>query len=568
MKNKEIADIFFEIAEMMEILGDNLFRINSYKKAARVLNDLTEDVELLSKENKLKDIPGIGTGMAEKITQYIAERRIDKYEELKREIPEGVIRLMEIPGMGPKTAQLVFKALNITNIEDLQKAVKEGKLRGLPGIGQKKEEAILKGIKIIKDLGNRILLGVALPIVSEMVKKIKQNGAKLVSPAGSLRRMKETVGDIDILVGDKDGRKIISDFVRQGGVKEVLAVGDTKGRVIVEGGTQVDIRVVSPDCFGAALQYFTGSKEHNVRLREIAKTKGLKINEYGIFKGDNKIGGEKEEDIYELLGIEWIPPVLREDRGEIEAAQTKKLPRLVAMEDIKCDLHVHSNWSDGTTEIMALAEEAERLGYTHIVISDHSQSLKIANGLDLKRIEAQIEEIKKINKDLKGFKLLCGSEVDIKADGSMDFPDSILKELDVVIGAIHTNFKQEKKVLTGRIIKAMENPNVDIIAHPTGRLIGAREAYDVDMNEIIKAAHNTKTALEINSHYDRLDLQDIWAHKAKENGVKMAIGTDAHHIDNLWMMRLGVGLAGRAWLEKKDILNTLSHDSLIKYLTN
>lgn len=567
MKNREIADIFEHMADILEFKGDNAFRINSYKKASRVLKDLTEDIEALAREDRLKDIPGIGSGMAEKINQYISTGKIDKYEEIKRDVPEGLIKMLEVPGMGPKTVALVYRELKVKDISELEKVVTSGKLRELPGMGEKKEENILRGIRLLKEAGQRILLGVALPIVDGMVDKLRQKGISLVSSAGSLRRMKETIGDIDILVGAKSGKEIIGEFVHQPNVKEVLASGDTKGSVIVEGGIQVDIRVVEPGSFGAALQYFTGSKAHNIHLREIAKQEGLKINEYGVFKGDRKIGGAKEEDVYKALGLSWIPPVLREDRGEIESAAKGKLPRLVTEKDIKGDFHIHSEWSDGTACIEELARKAQGMGYSYIAIADHSQSVKIAGGLTPKELEEEIEEIKRINKKIKNFAILTGAEVDIKNDGSMDFPDKLLERLDIVLGAIHSGFKQDKKILTKRITTAMKNPNVDIIVHPRGGLIGAREPYDVDMEEVLKVARDTGTALEINAYYDRLDLDDIWAHKAKEMGVRLAIGTDAHHVDQLWMMRLGVGVGGRAWLEKDDILNTLSLPELIKYLT-
>lgn len=567
MKNREIADIFEHMAEILEFKDDNAFRINSYMKASRVLRDLTEDIEALAGEDRLKDIPGIGTGMAEKINQYIKTGRIDKYEEIKRDVPEGLLKMLDIPGMGPKTAALIYKKLKIKDMSGLEKAIGEGKLRKLPGMGEKKEENILRGIRLLKEAGKRILLGVALPVVEEMVNKLKQKGITLVSPAGSLRRMKETIGDIDILVGAKSGREVIRDFVHQPNVKEILAEGDTKGSVIVEGGIQVDIRAVEPDSFGAALQYFTGSKAHNIHLREIAKQKGLKINEYGVFRGSKKTGGAKEEDVYKSLGLPWIPPVMREERGEIDAAGRGKLPRLITDKDIRGDFHVHSEWTDGTAPIEVMAKKAKEMGYSYIAITDHSQAVRIAGGLTPKELEEEIEEIKRINKKLKDFTILCGAEVDIKNDGSMDFPDRLLEKLDIVLGAVHSGFKQDRKILTKRITTAVRNPHVDIIVHPRGGLIGAREPYDVDMEEVLKAASDTGTALEINAYYDRMDLDDIWARRAKEMGVKLAIGTDSHHVDQLWMMRLGVGICGRAWLEKKDVLNTLSLEELTKYLT-
>ena len=567
MKNKEIADIFENMADMLEFKGDNPFRINSYRKAARVIRDLADDIQSLADEGKLKTIPGLGAGMAEKIKQYLSKGEIDKYEEIRKGIPKGLIPMLKIPGLGPKTAYLLYKELNIGSIEELADAIKKGKLRDLPGMGARKEENILRGIRLLKESGDRILLGDAFPVVKTIISQLKNKNVSLVSPAGSLRRMKETVGDIDILAGAGSGEKIINNFVNGPGINEVLACGDTKGSVIAAGGIQVDIRVVDKKSFGAALQYFTGSKAHNIHLREIARKNGLKINEYGVFRGNKRIGGANEDDIYKALGCPWIPPVLREDRGEIEAALQGRLPQLVAEKDIRADLHVHSDWSDGSAGIFDIARTAGKMGYSYIVITDHSQSLRIAGGLSMAELENKIKEVKRINRKLKDFTVLCGAEVDIKNDGSMDYPDRLLSRLDLVLGAIHAGFKQGKDKITNRIVTAMNNPHVDVIAHPTGRIIGAREPYEVDMEIVLETARKTETALEINAYYQRLDLDDVWARKAKEKGVKLAIGTDSHHIDQLWMMQLGVGVAGRAWLEKKDVLNTLSVTGLIKYLT-
>lgn len=567
MKNKEIAGIFDRIADILEIIEDNVFRINSYRKAARAIGDLAQDIEQLASEDKLKEIPGIGSGMIDKINQYLTKGKIDVYDQIREKVPQGLVDMLSIPGMGPKTIALIYKKLKIKSIPELEKAINKGKLDKLPGMGKKKEDNILRGIKLLSEAKGRILLGDAFIIANDIIAGLKKSGIKLVSTAGSLRRMKETVGDIDILVGSKKGKDIINKFVKGSDVKEILAGGPTKGSVILADGLQADIRVVEPQSYGSALLYFTGSKEHNIHLREIAKRKGFKINEYGLFKKDKKIKIIKEEDIYKKLGLEYISPLLRENRGEIEAAASGKLPKLVTQKDIKADLHVHSRWSDGMYEITDIANAAKRMGYKYIVISDHSQSLKIAGGLSPARLEKQIKEIRELNKKMSNFTILCGSEVDIKGDGSLDFPDSLLEKLDIVLAAIHTGFKQDKKTLTTRIIKAMENPNVDVIVHPTGRLIGSREPYELDMEEIFRTAKETQTALEINCHYNRLDLNDIWARRAKEMGVKLVLGTDSHMIDQLWMMSLGVGVAGRAWLEKDDILNAFSLKKLTKYLT-
>ena len=566
MQNREIADIFERMADILEIKGDNVFRISSYRKAARIIYDLTEDVAVLVAEGRLDKVPGIGNAMMGNIVQYLEQGKISKYEELKKTIPEGVVKMLYIPGMGPKTVALIYQKLGISNITELGKAVRCGKLRDLSGMGVKKEQNILRGIKLIEESKGRILLGLALPVAGEIVDYFKSKGVAMVSAAGSLRRMNETIGDIDILVGAKKGKQIIEEFVNSSRVKEVLACGDTKGSVITYDGFQVDIRVVKPDCFGSALSYFTGSKAHNVHLRELAKVKGFKINEYGIFKGKKRIGVAKEKDIYKTLKLDWIPPVLREDRGEIDAAAEHKLPCLVFKEDIKGDYHVHSDWSDGVVSIEEMAGAAKKLGYEYIVISDHSQSLKIAGGLSPRELEMQIDKIHELNKKLKGFTILCGAEVDIKNDGTLDFPDKLLKKLDIVTGAVHSGFKQDRVTLTKRITTAMKNPYLNIVAHPTGRIIGLREAYEIDIEEVLKAAQDTNTALEINAHCDRLDLNDIYVRRAKEMGVKLVIGSDAHNIDQLWMLCLGVAVAQRGWLEKKDLLNTLSISKLKKML--
>lgn len=564
VKNHEIAALFERIANVLELKGENTFRINSYRKAARVLGDLTEDVGMLAKAGKLIDIPGIGLGMAEKIVEYLNTGKMSKYEEVMKGISEETVMLMQIPGLGPKTVAMLNRELGIVSLGDLEKAIHQGSLKGLFGIGDKKIENIVKGIELFKSSQQRISIGMAFPVVKRIIEELSGNRQiKNIQAAGSLRRMKETVGDIDILATGSDGAGIVKTFTTMKGVTQVLAAGDTKGSVRVDEGVQVDLRVVQEDEYGAALQYFTGSKEHNVHLREIAKKKGYKISEYGIFKGDKKVGGQLEEDVYKIIGIDWIPPELRENRGEIEAAQAGKLPRLVEISDIKGDLHNHSNWSDGTPTFEEMAEHAMKMGYRYLVVSDHSKSLHIANGLKDDELLEEIEEIDKLNKKFKDFTLLKATEVDIKADGSLDFPDKILEKLDIVVASVHSGFKQGREKITERMIAAIRNPYVNIIAHPTGRLISKREGYEVDLDRVIAACAETGTALEINCFYDRLDLNDINCRKAKDAGVMIAISTDAHHIDQMWMMELGVGIARRGWLEARDVINTLPLDKLM-----
>ena len=568
MKNREIAKLFEKMADMLEFKGENVFKINAYRKAARVIGDLSQDIDKLNREGTLRDIPGVGEGIAKKIKEYLETGQISKYEGVRKGVPDDLLAMMTIPGMGPKTVALVHKTLGISSIAELEEAVEKGRLRDLPGMGVKKEENILRGIALLRQSGERIALGVAIPILDEIVAEFKRRAkVQKILPAGSLRRMKETIGDIDILVTGHDGRKIIKAFTELPQVQEILAAGDTKGSIIVPGGLQIDLRVVPRASYGAALQYFTGSKAHNIHLREIAKTKGMKISEYGIFRGDRKIGGRKEEEIYTELGLAWIPPEMREDRGEIALAAQGKLPRLVEEKDIRGDLHVHSNWSDGSATIEQIALAARKRGYQYVAICDHSQSLKFAGGLSEQRLLEQMEEIRRLNEKFSGIVVLAGTEVDIKTDGSLDYPDKLLEKLDVVVASIHSGFKQPEEKITARLLSALDNPHVDIIAHPTGRLISSRPPYLVSLEEVFAKAAETGTALEINAYYDRLDLNDTHCKRAAEMGAKLSIGTDAHHTDQLWMMRLGVAVARRGWLEKADLLNTWSVQRFRRFLS-
>jgi DNA polymerase (family X) len=568
MKNAEIASMFERIADVLELKGGNTFRINSYRKAARVINDLTHDIKEVMEAGKLEDIPGIGKGHAEKIEEFLRTGKMSKYEEAMKGVSEETLAMMHISGLGPKTVAMLNKKLGIARISQLEEAIKQGKLEGIKGIAEKKVENILKGIELYRTSQQRIALGVAFPVVNRIVDQLKDvKGVSAIQPAGSLRRMKETIGDIDILCAGKQGREIIQGFVNLPEVSEILAAGDTKGSVRMDEGLQVDLRVVEKDSFGSALQYFTGSKAHNIHLRDIARKKGLKISEYGIFHEKKKLGGRLEEDIYKNLGMELIPPELREDRGEIEASQEGRLPKLIELKDIKGDLHVHSNWTDGNSTFEEIARNAQKWGYEYCVISDHTKSTRIAHGLDEDRLLKEIEEINKINKKLSGdgFRLIKASECDIKNDGSMDISDKVLARLDMVLGAIHAGFKQSREQITERILAAIHNPYVNVIVHPTGRLMSQREGYEVDMGKIMEAAAKTGTALEINSFWDRLDLNDVNARKAKEMDVKIAISTDAHHLDQMWMMQLGVGVARRAWLEKEDVINTWPIKKLLEF---
>jgi len=570
MKNNEIAEIFNDIADLLEIKEENRFRIRAYRKAAQNIENINEDIEDLAKKNLLKNIPGIGKDLANKIEEFLSKGAIEYYENLKAEIPTGIITLMSIPGIGPKTAKLLYKKFNVDNINDLEMLAKAHKIRGLPGLKDKTEENILKGIEFLKSGKGRYPFGIAAPLAEEIVSSLKELKEVIrISPAGSLRRCKETIRDIDILVTAKSSKNIMERFVSFPFVKDILAKGDTKGSIRITEGIQVDLRIVEPDSYGSALAYFTGSKEHNIRIREIAKNKGLKINEYGIFRENDgeKIGGKEEEDIYSLLDLQYIPPEIREDSGEIEAAIRRELPDLIELDDIKGDFHMHTKWSDGAHTIEELAIECKSKGYEYIAITDHSKSLGVAGGLSEEELLMQIEEIDMVNKKFDDFRVLAGIEVDIRSDGSLDFSDDILSKLDIVIAAIHTGFKQGKEAITKRIINAMKNKYVNIIAHPTGRLLGVREGYELDLAEIFKVARETDTIIEINSYPQRLDLNDKNSRWAKEEGVMVAIGTDAHTINQLDTIGFGVSVARRGWLERKDVLNCLSVNELLNKLS-
>lgn len=569
MRNSEIAQIFQDIADILEIKGENPFRVRAYRKVVRTLESLPEEVEKIFERGELRNISGVGEGLAKKIEELLATGKLAYYEDLKKQVPSGLTELLSIPEIGPKTVSLLHKKLGINNARELEKAVKEHRLQDLPGMGEKTEENLQRGIELLKRKEGRMLLGKAYPLAQSIIDRLKNlTAVNRISLAGSLRRMKETIGDIDILVTSREPGQVMQVFAELPEVTEILALGETKSSVIMGESGQVDVRVLEPESFGSALQYFTGSKPHNIKLRELAGKRGLKINEYGVFKVKNgeKIAGGEESDVYATLDLPYIPPELREERGEIETAQEGKLPRLVELRDIKGDLHVHSQWSDGSESIPELAEAARGMNYQYIAICDHSPSLGVAGGLSVEECWRQIEEIRKINKRLKGCQVLAGAEVDIRSDGSLDYEDELLKELDLVLAAIHSGFKQGREKLTQRIVKAMESPFVHIIAHPTGRLLHERESYQVDMETLILNARRTGTCLELNAFPERLDLNDIHCRQAREAGVVLSLGTDAHHRGQMEAMRYGVATARRGWLEKKDILNTLSLKDLLKRL--
>jgi DNA polymerase (family 10) len=566
MENIEIAKLFNQVADILEIQEENPFRIRAYRKAAQVIESLPQP---LAEITNLEEIPGIGKGMAEKIKELLDKGESKEIERLKKRIPQGVLELMQIEGLGPKTVKFLYQKFRIKSIPQLEKLVKAHKLEGLKGFGRKTEENILRGIELYRGQSGRFLLGkvyLQAQIIKGELEKLKE--VNQIELAGSVRRMKETIGDLDILITSKNPEKVMDFFTRLPQVREIEAKGRTKSTVILKTGLEADLRVVEPKSFGAALHYFTGSKAHNIRIRKKAQEKNLKINEYGVFKKSKKnwtwISGRTEEEIFKAVNLPWIPPELREDRGEIEAAEKRSLPKLVELDDLKGDLHVHTNWSDGLHSILEMAEEAKKAGYQYLAIADHTKTVGITHGLDEKRLLSQIKEIEKLNKQLKNFRILSGVEVDIRADGKLDLPDKILAKLDLVIGAIHTGFRQDEEKMTKRIISALRNPHLDIIAHPTGRIIGKRPPYALDLEKIMKEAKILGKALEINAFWNRLDLNDIHCRMAKEFGIKLSLGSDAHNKMELSTIKFGLATARRGWLEAKDLINTLSLEELKK----
>lgn len=560
MSNEKVARVLYEIADLLEIKGVE-FKPVAYRRAARNIEELDKDIEEYFKESRLREIPGVGEAIAKKISEIIESGELNYLKELREELPAGLLQLIEVPEIGPRTVMRLYKELKITNLHELKRAAEEHRIRRLKGFGDRSEEIILKGISLLEHRTGRMLLGYAYfygkAIVDYM---IAAGGYSLISTAGSLRRMKETIGDIDILVGSDEPEKVMRVFVENPRVSEVIAKGDTKSSVRLEEGVQVDIRVVSTDSYGAALQYFTGSKEHNISLRSLAIEKGLKINEYGVFKKDanERIAGRTEEEVYAALGLEMMPPEIRENRGEIKASIEHRLPTLVELGDVKGDFHVHSTMSDGGATVEEIAQDAVKRGYEYIGITDHSESLKVARGVAKEDLKRNIEKVREISEKTGGIRVLMGAEVEIRNDGSLDYPDSILNNLDFTVGAVHSGFKMSEKEMTERIVTAMSNDYLTILAHPTGRVLEQREPYQVDVDTIIDTASEKGVFLELNALPERLDLNDLNCRKAKEKGVTIAIGTDAHSLAQLNYMMFGVATGRRGWLEKSNILNTRS----------
>lgn len=565
MLNQELSEIFRNMAEILEFLANpsDRFRIRAYQNASLAILDAPEDIQKMAAEKRLKEIPGIGEGIARKIEEYIAYGKVKEFELLKRSIPKGFFELLAVPFLGPRKVKKLHEELGITNARDLKKAIDTGRVQALAGFGEKSAQKILEGIAMKEASKGRRLMGKVSGTVQAVLEVMKKcPDVSQVVPAGSFRRCEETVGDIDILATGKNQQKIISYFARQPFMKKILAEGETKISILTKNDLQIDLRVVSPNQFGSALQYFTGSKMHNVHLRTFAKNRGFKLSEYGFFKGEKLMASKTEADCYAALGMQYIPPELRTDTGEIEAAYRHEIPELIERADIRGDLHAHSAWSDGKYSIEEMALAAEALGYEYIAITDHSPSLIVANGLSLVRLRKKKKEIDTLNEKMK-IRILFGTEVDILADGSLDYPDEILKTFDIVVASIHSRFGQDN---TKRLIKAMSNPYVHILGHPSGRRIGKRQPYAVDYEKLFQHAAETGTVLEINAQPERLDLQSQYLREAKRWKCRFSIDSDAHTTKGLELMDVGVRWARRGWVEKADLVNTLSLKELKKAL--
>jgi DNA polymerase IV (family X) len=570
MKNTAIAKVFSDIADLLELKGENVFKIRAYQKVARAIEHHPKEIKIMLDEGEdLRNIPGVGEAIAKKTTELLTTGRLGYYEDLKAEFPQGITNLLSVPGIGPKTASRLSGELGVNSVDALEEAINDGRVAQLFRLGDKTAGNILQQIQALRRKDQRIPVGEALPVAEEIISALRSvSGVRNLTVAGSLRRFRETVGDIDLMGTADDPERIIDAFVALPHVGQVLAQGPTKASAIVSGGLQVDLRMVEHDCFGSLLQYFTGSKQHNISLRERGHRQGLKLSEYGI--ADLTTGEmEKfavEEEFYRRLGLQYIPPELREDQGEVERAEQGTLPCLVGLSDIKGDLHMHTDWSDGHNSIEEMAIAARDLGYQYIAITDHSAGRGIAHGLGVERLRAQIDEIRAIDGRLDGIRVFSGIEVDIKSDGSLDLPHEILSELDIVIAAVHSALHQNEEKMTRRVLSAIENPDVNIIAHPTCRLLGEREPVAINMEAVLFTAAKNNKVLEINAMPDRLDLNDIHAFRARDLGVKLAIETDAHSTAHLGFMRFGVGVARRAWCEPQNTLNTLPLEQLLAFL--
>jgi DNA polymerase (family 10) len=568
LSNSEIADLFDQLADLLSLEGENPFRVRAYHNAARTIRSQVKSLaEMVAKGEDLTQLPGIGEAIAKKIETVVRSGRLPQLDEVLKRTPKSLIELLEIPGLGPKRVQALFNALKIKSLEDLERAARSGKIKELPGFGAKTEELILKHLQKHELGEKRFLRFAAESVASALLAHLRDcSSLEQLVVAGSFRRWKETVGDLDLLATVRNGAEVMARFLAYEGIEEILSHGTSRSSIRLKNGLQVDLRVVPKDSFGAALQYFTGSKAHNIQLRTLAVKRGLKINEYGVFQGDKRLAGEYEEEVYAALGLPWIAPELREGQGEIEAALENRLPKLVELSDIRGDLHCHTEETDGQDSLETLAKTAMALGYEYLAITDHSKRLTVAKGLDEKRLRQQMAKIDALNARLQGVRLLKGIEVDILEDGRLDLPDSVLKDLDLVVCSVHYKFNLSEKKQTERILRAMDNPYCHILAHPTGRLINQRDPYPIDLERVMQGAKERGCFLEINSQPERLDLNGEYARMAREIGVKLVISTDAHSAAGLTLMRYGVAQARRGWLTAQEVLNTRSLPELLTCL--
>ncbi len=562
MKNTEIIEILDNIAVLLELKGESIFKSRAYQKAARSIEFLSEEVDKLVSEERLKEIPGVGDAIAQKLTELVSTGHLDYYEKLKAEFPPGINILMEVPGIGPRTALLLTKELGIADIDSLEKAIENGQVAELPRMGEKTAQNILRQIKAYrkKKGEQRVPVSTALTAAEILMEEMHAiAGIRHLSPAGSLRRFRDTIGDIDLIGTADNPEEAIEAFIQLPSINELQEKGPTKASVIINNGLQVDLRLLSNDAFGSALQYFTGSKQHNIELRTRAARLGLSLSEYGI---TDIVTGQletyiSEEAFYKRQGLEYIPPEIREGLHEIELAEQSKLPHLIELSDIKGDLHLHSDWSDGAAPLEEMIAGALEQGYEYVAVTDHSPGLGIAHGLSIDRIQQQLQLISELNRKYSDIHIFSGMEVDIRANGALDVPDEVLAKLDIVIASIHSGMNQGIDQMTKRVISAVSNPHVDILGHPTGRLLGEREAVEIDIEAVFKAALDHQTVLEINATPSRLDLKDTHIYQARQLGIKLVINTDSHHPEQFNFMRYGIGIARRGWCEARDILNTL-----------
>jgi DNA polymerase (family 10) len=570
LNNRQLAEIFTLIADLSEIKGEVIYKTLAYRKAAESLAGLSGEASKYWKDGRLKEIPGVGQAIADKIDELMRTGKLQFLEKLKKEVPPSLAEWLKVPGLGPKKVGAISKALKITTLAQLEKAARAGKLRGLPGMGSKSEEAILAGLESLSRRSGRIPLGRAWPLARQIIERLKSaKGVVAAEPAGSLRRMRPTVGDIDVLVAARDSAPVMQAFTTLPGVVRVLGKGDTKSSIEFGDGVRAQVWVHPPERFGTAIQYATGSKDHNVQLRQLALDKGLSLSEHALtkVKGGAEILCATEPEVYKALGLPWIPPELREDHGEVQAAKAGRLPKLIEVKDIRADLQVHSTYSDGKLSMLEMAQAAAGRGIKVIAFTDHSVSLGVTGGLSVADHKKQAAEIKKIQKQLGDtIRVLHATEVEIKADGSLDYPDDFLASLDLVLASLHTSLRQPREKIMTRLLNAVRNPHVDIIGHPTGRLIPDREGADVDMDALLKAAAETGVALEINAHWSRLDLDDSHARRAKELGIPISINTDAHSETDFDVLFYGVAIARRAWLEPKDVINCWPAEKLLGWL--